>query len=191
MSTIQNSVSSDMRIMGLNVIGFPSALTPNLQWDDTIKSFKWVASSSNIMSNKKISRDNYWNSATASGQVTIEGDVNSTYKGLFFDNPGVNPTKSVILDDGASTPFKAGAFGALVILSMDVVGNPVTLVEVWSSDTLNTADGTQILSIPALVINKKYTFVLKIGSNQYCTVKCTTAGLNWGGNNSATLNLGA
>ena len=50
MSQFENQVSTDRRIMGIPVIGNPSALTPNLQFDAALNAFKWVSSSTGGMS---------------------------------------------------------------------------------------------------------------------------------------------
>ena len=48
--SFENQVNSDRRIIGIPVIGNPSALTPNLQFDSAQNAFVWVAASSASLS---------------------------------------------------------------------------------------------------------------------------------------------
>jgi len=170
---IPNAVSSDLRIMGIPVNGLPDAVNNTLQWDSINNLFVWVPQSSSDMGNKvSVEHDNFQGGTVAHGNSVIEGDANSKKIVIASQTMGVNPTLSVI-NAFTGTPLVGGLFGTVFSLQIFATAQ-ITLLEIWLSDTVDTADGTKFYdSLQVIIINGRLTLTGILPNGKFLTVKAT------------------
>jgi len=188
---IPNAVSSDLRIMGIPVNGLPDAINNTLQWDSINNLFVWVTS--NViatMNGVSITKPFFAYNGTPYGEVSFIGDENSKIKTLDNTSLGVGATVKSVIDKESNTAYQASNFGAFFILALQSSAGNITGLEVWASDTVDTADGTKIFeTVQAITPAQVLTVGGKIGANQFITVKYTTGDVTVSINYSNILEL--